>query len=157
MPGEQATLYGLALSHPSHAVRLMLDRKGIEHEFKELLPGFHPVQLRIAGFREPTVPALKIDGRRLQRSRTISIELDQICPEPPLFPADPVERVAVENAERWGEQELQPVPRHPTLGSERPPADPPLAWRDRRVARARAARAAEHSDRKALRSDRRRR
>jgi glutathione S-transferase len=32
-------------------------------------------------------------------------------PEPPLFPADPDRRAAVEEAERWGERVLQPVPR----------------------------------------------
>jgi glutathione S-transferase len=47
-----AKLYSLALSHPSQAVRLMLELKGIDHEVKDLLPGFHPPQLRLAGFRE---------------------------------------------------------------------------------------------------------
>jgi glutathione S-transferase len=106
-----AKLYSLALSHPSHAARLMLERKGIEHEVKSLFPGAHPAQLRLAGFRGGTVPALKIDGRRVQRSLNISRALDELHAEPRLFPADPDRRRAVEDAEAWGERELQPVPR----------------------------------------------
>ena len=34
-----AKLYYLTLSHPSQAARLMLERKGIDHEIKELFPG----------------------------------------------------------------------------------------------------------------------
>jgi glutathione S-transferase len=89
----------------------MLERKGIEHEVVELLPGMHPVQVRLAGFRGGTVPALRIDGRRIQGSREISHALDEIEPEPALFPSDPARRRAVEAAEAWGERSLQPVPR----------------------------------------------
>jgi glutathione S-transferase len=107
----RATLYSLTLSHPSQAARLMLERKGIEHEVKDLAAGFHPLQLRLAGFRGGTVPALRLDGRRIQGSLQISRALDEIEPGPRLFPTDPERRRAVEEAERWGERELQPVPR----------------------------------------------
>jgi glutathione S-transferase len=106
-----ATLYSLSLSHPSHAARLMLERKGIEHEVKDLLPGFHPQLLRLAGFRGATVPALRIDGRRVQGSLPISRALEEIRPEPSLFSSDPNRRQEIEAAEAWGERELQPVPR----------------------------------------------
>lgn len=106
-----AKLYSLALSHPSQAARLMLERKGIDHEIRELFPGGHPAQLRLAGFRRGTVPGLKIDGRRVQGSLNISRALDELQPEPRLFPADPERRRPVEEAEEWGEGELQPVPR----------------------------------------------
>jgi glutathione S-transferase len=102
-------LYGLALSHPAHAARLMLEHKRIEHDVVDLLPGMHPIQLRLAGFRGTTVPALRIDGRRIEGSRVISRALDEIVPEPPLFPAE--HRQAVQAAEEWGERVLQPVPR----------------------------------------------
>ena len=107
----RAKLYSLSLSHPSHAARLMLERKGIEYELVDELPGFHPLQLRLAGFRGGTVPALKIEGRRVQGSREIARALDEIQPEPRLLPLDPERRRAVVEAERWGEQVLQPVPR----------------------------------------------
>jgi glutathione S-transferase len=106
-----AKLYALELSHPSQAARLMLERKGIDHEVKNLMPGFHPPMLRLAGFRGDTVPALEIDGQRLQSSVAISRALDEIRPDPPLFPADPERRRAVQEAEAWGERVFQPVPR----------------------------------------------
>ena len=43
----------------------------------------------------------------MQGSREIARELDRLQPEPPLFPADAEKRAAVEEAERWGDEELQ--------------------------------------------------
>jgi glutathione S-transferase len=63
--------------------------------------------LRAVGFPGVTVPALKIDGARVQGSRQIARELERLRPEPPLFPADPEQRAAVEEAERFGDEELQ--------------------------------------------------
>jgi glutathione S-transferase len=102
-------LYGIAISHPSHAARAMLKLKGIEHELVSLQPGSQPILLRAAGFRGRTVPALVLDGRKVQGSLAISRALEDHRPEPPLFPAD--RREAVEEAEAWGERELQPLPR----------------------------------------------
>jgi glutathione S-transferase len=104
-----AKLYGLAASHPSHAARAMLKFKGIEHDLVGFPAFTHPIGLRAAGFRGRTVPALKIDGRRVQGSLEISRLLDEIQPDPPLFPAD--RREAVQEAEAWGEREFQPLPR----------------------------------------------
>lgn len=106
-----ATLYGVHSSHPSHAARLMLEHKGIEHRVVNLVPGTHAALLRPLGFRSGTVPALKLEGRRVQGSRAISRALEEAQPEPPLFPADPEMRTRVEEAERWGDEVLQPVPR----------------------------------------------
>ena len=104
-----AKLYGVVVSHPSHAARAMLKHKGIEHDLVGFPAFTHPVGLRAAGFRGRTVPALKIDGRRVQGSLAIARALEEIQPEPPLFPAD--RRAAVEEAEAWGEREFQPLPR----------------------------------------------
>jgi glutathione S-transferase len=104
-------LYGTRPSPPSHSVRLILESKGLDHETVWLLPGLHPALLRTRGFRGGTVPAIKIDGRKLQQSRAISRALEEIRPEPPLFPADPERRLAVEEAERWGDEVLQDIPR----------------------------------------------
>jgi glutathione S-transferase len=106
-----AKLYSLLLSHPARASRLMLELKGIEVDVVDLIPGMHPVQLRAARFRGGTVPALKVDGTRVQGSVPISRFLEDLEPQPPLFPAGPKPRQAVEEAEAWGERELQPVPR----------------------------------------------
>ena len=106
-----ATLYALALSHPSFAARGMLELKGIDYRKVDLIPGMHPPALRALGFRGYTVPALKMDGRRIQGSLELSRELDRLVPDPPLYPADPERRSRVEAAEIWGEAELQEVPR----------------------------------------------
>jgi glutathione S-transferase len=104
-----AKLYGLAVSHPSHAARAMLELKGIEYELTNFPVGMQPIGLRAAGFRGRKVPALKIGGRKVQGTKNISRALDEIQPEPPLFPPD--RRRAVEQAEDWTERELQPLPR----------------------------------------------
>jgi glutathione S-transferase len=89
----------------------MLELKGLDYKPIWLLPGLHPALLRTRGFRGGTVPAMKIDGRKLQESRTISRALEELQPDPPLFPADPEKRLQVEEAERWGDEVLQDVPR----------------------------------------------
>jgi glutathione S-transferase len=89
----------------------MLERKGIDHEVKDLLTGSQPLLLRVLGFSRGTTPALRIDGQRIQGSREIAAALDEIKPAPALFPADPEARRAVLAAEEWGEREFQPVPR----------------------------------------------
>src|SRR4051812_6394875 len=104
-------LYGTKPSPPVHSVRLMLEAKGLDYKAIWLLPGLHPVLLRTRGFRGGTVPALKIDGRKLQHSRAIARAIEEVRPEPPLFPAEPERRLEVEEAERWAEETLQDVPR----------------------------------------------
>jgi glutathione S-transferase len=74
------------------------------------------------GMPQNTVPVLAIDGRRIQGSREIARELDRLRPDPPLFPADPERRAAAEEAERWGEEELQHPIRQISLWAMR--ADP---------------------------------
>jgi glutathione S-transferase len=106
-----AKLYSLSLSHPSRTAHAVLESKGIEHEVVNLVPGFHIPVLRALGFRGNTVPALKVDGRRIQGSIPIAREAETMVPEPPLYPSDPDQRRRVEDAERWGESELQDVPR----------------------------------------------
>jgi len=105
-------LYSISVSHPARAAGLMLAYKGIKPEIVDIPPGMQRVLLRLHGFRGATVPALKIDGRKIMGSLSISRVLDELQPEPPLFPSDPQQRAAVEEAERWGEAELQPPPRN---------------------------------------------
>jgi glutathione S-transferase len=89
----------------------MLELKGVDYELATVLPGSQRIHLRLAGFRGGTVPALKLDGRRIQGSRNIARALERLRPEPPLFPADANARVRAEAAERWGDEVLQMVPR----------------------------------------------
>ena len=105
------TLYSMEISHPGRAAGLMLDHKGLEYKSVNIPTGMQPFALRAVGFRRPTVPAMKINGRKVQGSLQISRVLDETRPEPPLFPADPEARRAVEEAETWGESVYQAVPR----------------------------------------------
>jgi glutathione S-transferase len=102
-----ARLYAIPASHPSLAVASMLEHKGIAYKRTDLFPVISRGVVRALGFPGKTVPALKIDGRKLVGSREISRALDELRPDPPLFPADPEKRAAVEEAERFGEEELQ--------------------------------------------------
>jgi glutathione S-transferase len=102
-----ARLYVIPASHPSIAVALMLEYKGIEYKRTDLFPVVSKGVVRALGFPAKTVPALKIEGRKLQGTREISRALEQIRPEPALFPTDPEQRAAVEEAERFGDEELQ--------------------------------------------------
>jgi glutathione S-transferase len=102
-----ARLYVIPGSHPSYAAALMLDHKGIAFKRKDLMPVVSKGVLRAVGFPGVTVPALKIDGDKVQGSRQIARELERLRPEPPLFPADPTKRAKVEEAERFGDEELQ--------------------------------------------------
>lgn len=100
-------LYVIPASHPSIAAELILEHKGIPYKRTDLLPVISKGVLRAVGFPGITVPALKIDGEKIQGSRQITRELDRLRPEPPLFPTDPEKRAAVEEAERFGDEELQ--------------------------------------------------
>jgi glutathione S-transferase len=100
-------LYVIPASHPSTTTRLMLEQKGIPYKRIDLMPGIHKLALKALRFPGITVPAIKIDGRRVQGSRAIARELDRLHPEPPLFPSDPAARVGVEEAERFGDEDLQ--------------------------------------------------
>jgi glutathione S-transferase len=107
----RATLFGLPASHPSLAAELMLRHKGIDYRRIDLFAAVHRAILRAMGFPGITVPAVRLGGAKLQGTRTIALALDALVPTPPLFPADPERRRAVEEAEAWGDEVLQPVPR----------------------------------------------
>ena len=85
----------------------MLKHKGIPFKRTDLFPVLSRAIVRGLGFSRSSVPALKIDGRRLQDSFEISRELERLQPEPPLYPTDPEKRAAVEEAERFGNERLQ--------------------------------------------------
>jgi glutathione S-transferase len=100
-------LYVIPASHPATAAALMLDHKGIAYKRTDLMPVVSKAALRAFGFPGTTVPALKIEREKIQGSLPISRALDRLHPEKPLFPADPEKRAAVEEAERFGDEELQ--------------------------------------------------
>jgi glutathione S-transferase len=110
-------LYVIPGSHPAKTAQLELEHKGIPYERTDLMPVISRGVLKLQRFPGITVPAIKIDGRRVQGSRAIARELERIKPEPPLFPTDPGERTAVEEAERFGDEDLQPPMRRISLNA----------------------------------------
>ena len=106
-----AVIYTIPLSHTALAAVGMLRQQGVEYREVSLLPGAHPAFLRALGFRGGSVPAMRLDGRRVQGSLEIAQELERLRPDPRLYPADAAGRRRVEEAERWGESEYQPIPR----------------------------------------------
>ena len=57
------------------------------------------------------MPALDVDGRRIQGTTKIARYLEETRPEPSLYPSDAGRRGKVEAAELWGEAVFQPMPR----------------------------------------------
>src|SRR5438876_9173477 len=116
----EAKLYVILGSHACRTGMLLLEHKGIEYRPVQLPTGLHPLAVRLLGFagnpapfrrvddRSPrmlgtadrlgTVPALRIDGQRVQTNREIARFLDRLRPDPPLFPVEADRRRAVEEA-----------------------------------------------------------
>ncbi len=112
-----AKLYVIRGSHACRAGMLMLDHKGFEYETRTFMTGLHPMQVRLRGFPGETVPALRANGAKVQTNPALARWLDEQRPDPPLFPSDPEKRRAVEEAERWIDDELQMDARRLTFAS----------------------------------------
>lgn len=100
---KHVKLYMIPGSNTVMTGRLMLEHKGVEYETLTLMPGAHAFIMLALGFETMGVPAVRIDGRRVQGTRWIARALDEEFPDRPLFPADPTKRRAVQDVERWGE------------------------------------------------------
>jgi glutathione S-transferase len=104
-------LYVLPGSHPCDAVEAALRLKGIDYERVDLLP-IVPVLAGPILYGGTTVPGMRVGSERLVGSRRIMRRLDGLAPEPALLPplGDPA-RERVLEAERWGDEVFQAVPR----------------------------------------------
>jgi len=104
-------LYVSPGSHPCDAVEAALKLKSIAYDRVDLLP-LSQVLVGPLRYGGTTVPGLRIDGQRLVGSRAIMRRLDEIVAEPPLLPPPGSPAYAqVLEAERWGDEVLQSVPR----------------------------------------------
>jgi glutathione S-transferase len=107
------TLHAVPPSHPCMTVAAALRLKGLEFERVDLQPGPHVEQMReIYGEGNSTVPGMVIDGEPVHGSRAILARLEQLAPDPSLYPSD-----AVREAERWGDEELQDLGRRLPWGA----------------------------------------
>jgi glutathione S-transferase len=111
MATARPKLYALPGSHPCAAVQAALEMKSVAYDRVDLLPTgevlFGPL---LYGGR--TVPGMRIGRERVVGSRAIMRRLDELAPEPPLLPAPGESSYArVLEAERWGDEVFQSVPR----------------------------------------------
>ena len=112
-------LYVVHNSHPCAAVERALELKGLEYRKIELPPPLHaPIQRVVFGAR--TVPAVRLDGgERLSGSRAILKRLEELAPDPPLWPGDATHRAVVERAEEWADEVWQRIARRLLWGTLR--------------------------------------
>ncbi len=112
-------LYVVHGSHPCAAVERALELKGLDFRRIELPPPLHAPFQRVR-FGARTVPAMQLEsGEKISGSRPILRRLDEVAPEPPLWPADSEARALVERAEEWGDEVYQPIARRLLWGALR--------------------------------------
>ena len=118
-----AKLYVVHGSHPCATVARALELKGIRFDVVELMPTMHAAHQRLR-FGRRTVPGIRFeDGEKVVGSRAILRRLEELAPDPPLLPTEAEARAKVEEAERWGDEVLQPMARRLVwLGMRRHPA-----------------------------------
>jgi glutathione S-transferase len=103
------TLWHIEISHYSEKVRWALDYKGVAHERRAPMPGYHiGVALALTRGRQYTFPVLELDGRRIGDSTAIIAALEERYPEPPLYPSHPAQRERALAIEDWFDEQLGP-------------------------------------------------
>jgi glutathione S-transferase len=100
-------LWQFRVSHFNEKARWALDFKRMPHVRRSLLAGFHiPRVMWMTG--QKSVPVLVLDGRIIPDSTRIIEALEQIQPEPPLYPRDDAARRQALDLEEFFDQELGP-------------------------------------------------
>ncbi|MBJ7471675.1 MAG: glutathione S-transferase N-terminal domain-containing protein, partial [Solirubrobacteraceae bacterium] len=96
--------------------RAALRFKGLQYERVDLPLGqqIQPME-ELYGEGNTTVPGLLVDGEPVHGSRAILARLEEIQPEPPLYPAEIADRVL--EAERWGDEVFQDLGRRLPWGA----------------------------------------
>lgn len=114
----ELVLHVLPPSHPSHTAEAALRLKGLEFERVEMdIRGHGDAMEAIYGPGNRTVPGLTIDGEPVHGSVAILRRLEELAPEPPLYP-EPI-AAAVREAEAWGDGHLQDLGRRIPWGALR--------------------------------------
>ncbi|HEV7495400.1 glutathione S-transferase N-terminal domain-containing protein [Baekduia sp.] len=110
------TVHLLPPSHPCATVEAALKVKGLEYERVELKAGAHIEEMqRLYGEGRHTVPGAMFDDEPVHGSIAILERLEQLVPEPALYPSDLGD--AVPAAERWGDDVLQDLGRRLPWGA----------------------------------------
>lgn len=101
-------------SHPCATVEAALKLKGLEYEKVEFGAGRH-IEPMTELYGSHTVPGLLVDDEPVHGSNPIMERLEQLAPEPSLYPADRAE--AIRAAAAWGDEHLQDLGRRLPWGS----------------------------------------
>ncbi len=105
-----ARLYLLHGSHPCDTVEKAFEIKGLPLKRFEIPISMQPAVMKPL-FGDRTVPGVRFeDGEKVQGSRAILRALERRVPSPPLYDG-PAGAEAIDEAERWGNDVLQSVPR----------------------------------------------
>ncbi len=118
---SRPVLWQLVISHYSEKVRWALEYKGVDHIRRSPFPGMHiPIALWLSGGESFTFPLLQLDGRTIADSTAAIAALEELAPEPALYPADPELRRRALALEDYFDEELGPharlLPFHELLG-----------------------------------------
>lgn len=97
-------------------VRWALDLKRVPHRRRSLLPGPHMGTVRRLTGRTGT-PVLVVEGQALDGSARILARLEELFPEPPLYPAAPAERAEAARIERRFDEDIAPRGRRAILAA----------------------------------------
>lgn len=114
---QELLLYTIPGSHACRSTTLMLEQKGLDWRERRLPSGTQRLLMKRFGFDGRTVPALRIDGERVQTNRKIARFLDRLQPQPSLVPSERAADIA--EAERFIDGLLQPLARRLVLAAGR--------------------------------------
>jgi glutathione S-transferase len=106
---SEPVLWHISISHYNEKARWALDHKRLPHRRRAVPGGFHmPIALALTGGETYTFPILVLDGEAIGDSTAIIGALERRCPEPALYPEDPVERRRALDLEDWFDEEFAP-------------------------------------------------
>lgn len=106
---DRPRVFAIPASPPCLCVEAALRLKGVAYDVTVLPPVFHVLHQRLR-FGTLTVPTLVLPGgEKVVGSRRICQRIEDTWPSPALYPAGIAARVR--EAERWGDEELQPYGR----------------------------------------------
>jgi len=105
MSVSDRVLHQFRFSHFNEKARWALDHKGLPHRRRSYLPGMHVMPM-LWRSGQKQLPVLCEDGSAVVGSAAIIDHLERLCPDPPLYPAEPGQRRRALELQRWFDAEI---------------------------------------------------